>query len=72
MIHVLGHIWIDLSRPSLIIPPLVMMMQDGRTALMMAANNGHLEVVRLLLEKDADIQAKDEVSYVLFIFPYLD
>jgi hypothetical protein len=43
--------------------------QVGGTALMMAAENGHLEVVLRLLEKGADIQAKDRVSYALFIFP---
>ena len=31
---------------------------DG-TSLMFAAKNGHLEVVKLLLENNADVQAKD-------------
>lgn len=32
---------------------------DGRTALMFAAENGSLEIVKLLLEKGADITIKD-------------
>ncbi len=47
-----------------------MMMQIYTTALMMAALTGHFEVVRLLLEKDADIQDKNQVSYALFMLPY--
>ena len=35
--------------------------QDGRTARMWAANNGSTETVTLLLERGADIEAKDEV-----------
>ena len=31
---------------------------DG-TSLMIAANKGHLEVIKLLLENNADVQAKD-------------
>ena len=32
------------------------------TALYYAANKGHLEVVRLLLERGANVQAEDNVS----------
>jgi hypothetical protein len=39
---------------------------------MMAAKNGHLEVVRLLLENGADIQSVDRVSHALFMFPLSD
>jgi ankyrin repeat protein len=45
-----------------------MMLQYGRTALLIAAKNRHLEVVRLLLEKGADIKAKDDVSYALYLY----
>ena len=36
--------------------------QNGMTALYWAADKGHLEVVRLLLERGADIQATNNVS----------
>lgn len=35
--------------------------QDGCTPLLRAAQNGQLEVVRLLLERGADKEAKDKV-----------
>ncbi len=35
--------------------------QDGNTALIVAAGNGHLEAVALLLDHDADLEAKDNV-----------
>ena len=38
--------------------------QDGGTALMLAAAEGHLEVVRYLAnEKGADVNAKDKVAH---------
>jgi ankyrin repeat protein len=33
----------------------------GDTALMHASNSGHLEIVKLLVEKDADINAKKKM-----------
>ena len=36
--------------------------QDGNTALMKAAAGGHRDTVELLLDRGADVQAKDEVS----------
>jgi tetratricopeptide (TPR) repeat protein len=36
--------------------------ENGRTALMIAAINGHLDVVRLLIGRGADINAKDNSS----------
>jgi ankyrin repeat protein len=37
-------------------------LQNGLTALLWAADLGHLEVVQLLLKMKADIQAVDAVS----------
>lgn len=34
--------------------------RDGRTALIWAANNGHIDVARLLLDKGADVNAEDK------------
>ena len=36
--------------------------QDGFTPLIMASQNGHWEVVRMLLEAKADINMKNNVS----------
>lgn len=38
--------------------------QEGETVLISAARDGHLEVVRTLLSKYADIEAVDSVSGV--------
>ena len=37
-------------------------MQDERTAFHLAARNGHLDVVTLLLDRAADVNARDVVS----------
>ena len=37
--------------------------QNGDTALIQAARSGHTETVTLLLDRGADINDKDEVSY---------
>ena len=37
--------------------------QEGWTALVWAADEGHLDVVGLLLDRGADIEAKDNVIY---------
>ncbi len=41
--------------------------QNGATAVMVAAQNGHCEVVRMLLEAKADINIKANVSDINFI-----
>jgi ankyrin repeat protein len=35
--------------------------QEGRTALIWAAMNGHTEVVKALIEKSTDVDAKEKV-----------
>ena len=45
--------------------------QNGATALMNAALNGHSEVVTLLLEAGALIEAKDNVSKRISICTYM-
>ena len=39
-------------------------MQDGCTPLLRAAYNGHVDVVRLLVDAGAEKEAKDEVRVV--------
>ena len=41
-----------------------MPLQDELTPLLWAANMGHVEVARLLIEKGAKIEAKDKVRRV--------
>ena len=38
--------------------------QDGDTALYIACQEGHVKVVKLLLDRGADIEAKTNVSYI--------
>lgn len=38
--------------------------QEGETVLISAARDGHLEVVRTLLSKYADVEAADAVSSI--------
>lgn len=40
---------------------------DNWTALLYAAKNGHLDIVQMLLEHDADVEHRDMVSYFYFI-----
>ena len=41
------------------------MYQNGNTPLIRAAMNGHLPAVEYLVEKGADMEAKDKVSHVI-------
>ena len=41
--------------------------QDGQTALILASEKGHLEVVTLLLANGADTEAKTNVSLSIFV-----
>ena len=43
------------------------MYQWGRTPLILAAGEGHLAVVEYLVEKGADMEAKDIVSDVILL-----
>ena len=45
--------------------------QEGETVLISAARDGHLEVVRTLLSKYADVEAADTVSSLKWKFPML-
>ena len=38
--------------------------QAGNTALMLASSNGHINIVKYLIENIADINIKDNVSYL--------
>ena len=40
------------------------LMQDNRTALMLAASNGNLDLVKILMEKGADVNIQDRVRYI--------
>ena len=40
----------------------LLVLQDNRTALMFAAGNGSVEVVKILLDKGADVNIQDKVS----------
>ncbi len=45
-------------------PQTTHVLQDGWTPLFVAAQNGHLEVVRLLLDKGANMEAANNVGAV--------
>lgn len=55
---------------------MLFIMQEGRTALMAAAQGGHLHVLRLLLQQGADICLQDKVLciliFLLFAFVNLE
>ena len=63
----LGDIVITLCSTSMWI---FLYLQSEQTALMKASFGGHVECVKLLLEKGADVNHKDEVSAVsLSVWP---
>ena len=39
-------------------------MQDNRTALMLAASNGNVGLVKILIEKGADVNIQDKVRCI--------
>ena len=41
-----------------------MVLADGRTALMVAASEGHGSVVKILLQHKASVEARDKVTMV--------
>ena len=42
----------------------IVVIQDGETALYLASNNGHVEVVQQLLQYNANVNVKTKVRYV--------
>ena len=42
--------------------------QNGRTPLLKAASNGHVEIGQMLIEKGANIEATDEVQLVANVY----
>lgn len=50
---IICHLYLIISR--------ALSLQNGSTALLMAANNGHSDLVRLLLDKGANIDTVNDV-----------
>ena len=44
---------------------LLLSIQDGLTALMLASKNGHIEIVKYLVESEALIDLQTQVDYTL-------
>ena len=49
----------------------IIVIQDGRTALMFASDNGHLPVVEYLVQQGADINVQDKVRNSMSSMYYL-
>jgi ankyrin repeat protein len=45
-------------------------MQDGKTALIKAANKGHEDIVEKLILHGVDVNVKDKVIYFLNIYTF--
>ena len=52
-------------------PSLTYFHQNDQTALMHAAERGHLEVTKVLVEAGASIEAKDNVSKTISMLTYM-
>ena len=46
-----------------------LIVQDNRTALMFAASNGNVDLVKVLMEKGADVNIQDKVRYIIMYLP---
>ena len=46
-------------------------LQKGRTPLHLASNNGHVDAARHLLERGANVEAKDLVSVCVYKYIYI-
>ena len=51
-----------------IVYSLLSIIQDGRTALMKASDNGHTEVVKVLVEAKAELNITDQVNLMSTIY----
>jgi ankyrin repeat protein len=64
------HVCISISVQPLIYSPILvcdLIRQNGNTPLWVAAQNGHLEVCKVLLDKGADVNKANNVSIVVVV-----
>ena len=46
-------------------------MQSGWTAVMIACENGHLDIVRVLIEKQANVNHRNKVYMIIALYIYI-